>query len=228
MAGVSVDYYTKLEQGRSTHPSPAVVSALADALQLNDVERRYLRALTALAPVAPADEDRTALAHAEQVLRAVGTQLCHPVMTHLLTADLTITGLDPQSTSVMFPAGRLATNPGADLSLLSYIFHDPVSRQVYVDWASKAREVVGLAHLCLATTAPTPDMLSTLTHLWRTSSALRHLWSHYDPHDKGDGTWRLRIPGEGIVRCAYATIQTAPCRDISLVVYSRSNSDATA
>src|ERR1700757_794428 len=49
LAGVSIDYYTRLERGRETRPSPAVVNALARALLLDAEEHEYLRSLAAQA-----------------------------------------------------------------------------------------------------------------------------------------------------------------------------------
>jgi hypothetical protein len=46
---VSIDYYTRLERGRETRPSPAVVDALARALHLDDDEHEYLKSLAAQA-----------------------------------------------------------------------------------------------------------------------------------------------------------------------------------
>src|SRR6516225_9810729 len=57
LAGVSNDYYTRLERGKETRPSPAVIDALARALRLTDEEHEFLRALAAQAarraPVPP-------------------------------------------------------------------------------------------------------------------------------------------------------------------------------
>jgi transcriptional regulator with XRE-family HTH domain len=53
LAGVSVDYVVRLEQGRAATPSPSVVAALARALQLTDAERDHLYRLARLAPPAP-------------------------------------------------------------------------------------------------------------------------------------------------------------------------------
>jgi transcriptional regulator with XRE-family HTH domain len=47
LAGVSIDYYTKLERGRERHPSGAVLDALAGVLRLNGPEREHLAALAA-------------------------------------------------------------------------------------------------------------------------------------------------------------------------------------
>ena len=48
LAGVSIDYLVRLEQGRDTKPSAAVLSALSDALQLNEDEHRHLAMLAAI------------------------------------------------------------------------------------------------------------------------------------------------------------------------------------
>lgn len=45
LAGVSIDYYTRMERGKETRPSPAVVDALARALRLDDAEHQHLRDL---------------------------------------------------------------------------------------------------------------------------------------------------------------------------------------
>src|SRR6187455_2571316 len=51
LAGMSVDYYVRLEQGRDLTPSPSVLDALARALRLDDVEREHLYSL--VRPTAP-------------------------------------------------------------------------------------------------------------------------------------------------------------------------------
>ncbi|MEU0152000.1 helix-turn-helix transcriptional regulator [Micromonospora fulviviridis] len=53
LAGISVDYLTRLEQGRAAHPSAQVVAALARALRLSGAERAHLHRLAGLAPPAP-------------------------------------------------------------------------------------------------------------------------------------------------------------------------------
>ncbi|WP_030179809.1 helix-turn-helix transcriptional regulator [Streptomyces sp. NRRL S-813] len=68
LAGVSIDYYTRLERGKETRPSPAVVDSLARALHLQDDEHEHLRRLAARAartapePQAGTDPDAPDLA----------------------------------------------------------------------------------------------------------------------------------------------------------------------
>jgi len=58
LAGLSVDYVVRLEQGRATHPSGQVVSALGRALQLDDTERDHLHRLAGLLPPGAAEVPR--------------------------------------------------------------------------------------------------------------------------------------------------------------------------
>ena len=75
LAGVSIDYYTRLERGKETRPSPAVVDALARALRLDDEEREFLSALAAQAarraPVPPPPPSRLVRPTVRQLLEAL-------------------------------------------------------------------------------------------------------------------------------------------------------------
>lgn len=53
LAGISPDYYLRLERGRDKNPSPQVLESLARVLQLDDIERTYLLGLSAARPRAP-------------------------------------------------------------------------------------------------------------------------------------------------------------------------------
>lgn len=220
-AGVSLDYYTKLEQGRAAHPSPPVLESLAEVLQLDSLNRRYLHALASPEPAVHFEADPEAAAEAEAILRSLGTQVREPVMLHLLTHDLVMRSLDSSTLAVLFPDDQGSRAANSDISLLDYVFAEPISRSVYVDWSAKAREVVGLVHLSLATREPTTELLSTLASLWDSISAFRHLWSLYEPHEKGHGKWRLRLPEEGVVTCEFSTFRTPGCATVSLVIYRR-------
>src|SRR6202042_2302384 len=75
LAGMSIDYYTRLERGKEARPSPAVVDALARALKLGHDEHEHLRALAAraarYAPSPPASPGRTVRPQLKLVLEAL-------------------------------------------------------------------------------------------------------------------------------------------------------------
>jgi transcriptional regulator with XRE-family HTH domain len=73
LAGISADYYLRLERGRDKNPSPQVLEALARVLQLDDVERRYLLGLAAPRPRArPRRRPEHVPARLHHLLAAVG------------------------------------------------------------------------------------------------------------------------------------------------------------
>jgi len=74
LAGISVDYLTRLEQGRASHPSAQVVAALARALRLSGAERAHLHRLAGLAPPGPHTMPTEITANVQRLLdRLAGT-----------------------------------------------------------------------------------------------------------------------------------------------------------
>ena len=137
-AGISVEYLTRIEQGRHRNPSPAVVSAIADALSLDPSERDHLRYLAKI----------TGGACAGRVLAAPPNRLVRPTVLETLRL------LEP---GIAFLTNRLgdvlAYTSGFDLvmrgigllesetpNLTRYVFTDPRARTFFADWDQVADE----------------------------------------------------------------------------------------
>src|SRR5690242_16983407 len=135
LAGVSIDYLVRLEQGRDTRPSASVIAALADALRLDDEQRRQLYTLATIsqsAELCPA---------ARPLTREVA-----PTVTALLK------GLDPTPAFVVGPSndvlgwndawahlvGPLGMLDDASPNLARHVFLHPLARTVYADWTNAA------------------------------------------------------------------------------------------
>ena len=131
LAGLSTDYYTRLEKGNLRGASDGVLEAIARALQLDDAEHAHLFDLARAAATAPGN--RAAVPRAEQV---------RPSIQHLL---------DSMTTSAAFvtngrldvvavnPLGRRCHSPLLDAparpaNLARFCFLDPRSREFYPDW----------------------------------------------------------------------------------------------
>ncbi|MEO3784615.1 helix-turn-helix transcriptional regulator [Actinocorallia sp. B10E7] len=139
LAGISVEYLTRLEQGRDRHPSPQVLGALADALRLNHDERLYLRfaaknssgeaflACSATAP--PAVEPRPTLLAVLENLEPV------PALLHNRLGD--VLAHTPAFGRLAGPIGLL-DEPRPNL--LRFVFTDPRAREAYPEWDVVARE----------------------------------------------------------------------------------------
>jgi transcriptional regulator with XRE-family HTH domain len=143
LAGVSVSYYTRLEQGQSQSASPEVLDALAKALRLDESERQYLHDLARTSgkhgkAKRPAPERVSAptlqlldvMGDAPAIVLGRRTDvLAWNRLGHALFAG----HLDPAAPDL--PRGR------PNMSRL--LFLDPHLRELYADWPSKARAAVG-------------------------------------------------------------------------------------
>jgi transcriptional regulator with XRE-family HTH domain len=139
-AGVSVEYLTRIEQGRDRNPSTAVVNALADALSLDPSERNHLRYLAKITgaecsahirPAPPRREVRPSVLKTLRLLEpgiAIVTNRLGDVLAHTSGYE-----------SVTSGTGLL----DADLpNLTRYVFTDPRARTFFTDWDDIADEQV--------------------------------------------------------------------------------------
>ncbi|MFJ6899500.1 helix-turn-helix domain-containing protein [Streptomyces hokutonensis] len=137
-AGISVEYLTRIEQGRDRNPSPAVVNALADALSLDAAEREHLRYLTKITggacpshrrPAPPSREVRPTVLATLQLLEpapAFVTNRLGDVLAHTTGFELVMRG-----------SGLLETR---EPNLTRYVFTDPRARTFFPDWDQVADE----------------------------------------------------------------------------------------
>jgi transcriptional regulator with XRE-family HTH domain len=170
LAGVSVDYYTRLEQGRDDHPSLSIVRAIANALGLGAAERSHLFLLAGIAePQNYASETRSSVTTLLDTLMPAPAYVVTPVGDFVAWNDATsILWIDP------------ATLPPAHRNLARMTFLDPRMRELWVDWESIARETVAYLR---ATTARYLDdtRLTSLVAELRTHSPEFVTW--WDEHN---------------------------------------------
>lgn len=216
IAGVSVDYLTRLEQGRDRHPSAQVLGALAEALQLSAAERVLLRNLAKTTggdfycpsiELPPASEVRpTVLALLNRLEPAPA------VLVNRLGYVLAwTTGYE----LLAEPLGLLA---GDAPNLVRYHFTDPRARATYPDWNVVADTLV--ANLKLDS-GPGDDHLAALadelTVLAGAAFATR--WTAPASAGSRAGVDRVVHPEAGELRLAYETLDLADGEHQRLVVY---------
>ncbi|WP_133914867.1 helix-turn-helix domain-containing protein [Streptomyces sp. NBC_00582] len=137
-AGISVEYLTRLEQGRDRNPSPAVVNALADGLSLAPSEREHLRYLAKITGGAcpshtrPAPPPREVRAPVLDTLRLLEPGIA--VVTNRLGDLLARTG---GFETLAEGTGLL---DGDAPNLTRYVFTDPRARAFFADWDAVADE----------------------------------------------------------------------------------------
>ncbi|MEU3778034.1 helix-turn-helix transcriptional regulator [Streptomyces sp. NPDC032472] len=139
-AGISVEYLTRLEQGRDRNPSSAVVNALADGLSLGPAERNHLRYLAKITGGActgharPAPPSRAVRPGVLDTLR-----LLEPGIAAVVNRLGDVLAHTASYRSVMGAAGLFDTDAEVP-NLTRYVFTDPRARTFFADWDGVADE----------------------------------------------------------------------------------------
>jgi transcriptional regulator with XRE-family HTH domain len=185
LAGISVEYYVRLEQGRARGPSPEVLDALARTLRLDDVERGHLHDLAAARPARPPSARR---ARPELVqLLAKMDRIPALVVDHRLD----VLAWNALSAQLFFD---FETGPR---NLARFCLLDPASRAVFPDWPDVARATVGQLRLVAARYATDQGLATLIGELTLRSETFRTLWSGRVVQQRTHGRKRFRHPVAG-------------------------------
>ena len=139
LAGVSVDYYVRLEQGRDLTPSESVLDALARALRLDDTEREHLNALARPPRIPFATPDGGATTEVRRSVQMLMDGLDQPAFVLGRRMDILATNRMARALLTDFDA-----RPPRERNHARWIFLDPATRELYVDWPVVARDNVAI------------------------------------------------------------------------------------
>jgi transcriptional regulator with XRE-family HTH domain len=208
LAGVSVDYYTRLEQGRERNPSAQVLDALAHALDLDVHERRYAYGLAHIAWVPE-------LAEAAQPVDATLTRLMDG------WPDAACFVLDPLLDIVA--ANQLATalfRPfTATRNLVEMVFLDPEGRRFYADWERASAGCVANLRATSGLYADTVRRQELLDRLTTGSEDFAERWAAHEVEQKTHDEKVLRHPDVGEFTITFDAFEVAVMPGYQLVVY---------
>jgi transcriptional regulator with XRE-family HTH domain len=208
LAGVSVDYYVRLEQGRAAHPSAEVLDALATALQLDDVERAHLHQLAT-----PSRRRR----------RTSAPERVAPGLERLLAQLDTVPAFVLGRRMDVLARNQLAAallGHHAERNLARTMFLDPSCRELYADWERHARETVGYLRHCAARDPDDPEMAALVGELSVKSEHFARWWADHLVREKTSGTKRFRHPVVGELTIAFDTLTTPGVPDQALITYT--------
>jgi transcriptional regulator with XRE-family HTH domain len=202
LAGVSVDYLIRLEQGRDTRPSASVIAALAEALRLDDDERGQLAMLAMVShgsELCPA-----ARPLARQVAPTVTALLerLSPTPAFVVGPSNDVLAWNDAWENLVGPLGMLG---GEIPNLARHVFLHPRARAVYPDWEAAADEQV--SHLRAASARwGDDDRFTVLLDELRTAPDFVARWSTFGTIEKRRGMKRIVHPGLGGLRFNYEVL----------------------
>ncbi len=215
LAGVSVDYYTRLERGNLAGASETVLDALARALQLDEAERAHLYDLArASQPSAPR--------------RRSAKQSVRPSVQWMLDS---ITGsaaiaengrLDALATNQLGRAfhAHLFDGSGRPVNFARFVFLDPRAKEFFADWERAAKDVAALLRLEAGRT-PFDRALSDLVgELSTRSEEFRGLWATHNVRLHTKGEKRFNHPVVGELELSYNRIELPADPGLTIVAYT--------
>ena len=216
LAGVSVDYYTRLEQGRSRSASPEVLDALAAALQLNDAERQHLHHLAKPKPTRRKRRSRPqSVDPATLRLLELLDQVCSPAF--VLGRRLDVLAHNRLAGALITEFREL---PAPQRNQARFVFFEPHARELYVNWSEVAADTVAMLRLD-AGRYPEDEKLSALVgELSIRSQEFRTWWSKHEVERRTTGTKAYHHPLVGDLTVGYQALNPAGDPDQVLFVYT--------
>ncbi|TDP91853.1 helix-turn-helix transcriptional regulator [Labedaea rhizosphaerae] len=218
LAGVSVDYYVRLEQGRTNNVSREVLDAVARALRLDPTEREHLHRLAhpQRTPVRP-QQVRPAVQHLLDALDRVPA--------FVLGRNMTVLAWNEPARLVV---ADFAVLPAKERNMARQAFLAPQARELYVDWPQVARETVAYLRMSSGQRPDDAELAELVADLSAGSEEFRRLWASHDVKDKAHGTKRLRHPLVGEFTVEYETLPLPGDPDQVIVTYTAPPGSAAA
>ncbi|MFI7641679.1 helix-turn-helix transcriptional regulator [Nonomuraea sp. NPDC049400] len=215
LAGVSVEYYTRLERGNLGGVSDSVLDALAQALRLDDIERDHLYALARAANARPARARRRPAGAAVRasVLRII--EGLHDQPAYVRNNRMDILAANPLARALHCEC--FEQEPA---NTCRFVFLDPRAARLYPDWERVARDGVGVLRVEAAKNPYDRELSNLIGELSTRSDAFRTLWGAHDVHVFTEGTKRFHHPVVGEMELTHESLDLPGDDGLSITVYS--------
>jgi transcriptional regulator with XRE-family HTH domain len=217
LAGVSLDYYTRLERGNIRGASDSVLDAIARALQLNDPEREYLFDLARTAPAAATARNRRPTPQAVRTsVQRVLDNMTVPAIVYNAMQDLVAANLMGRA----LYAPHFERRDDGTPNIARFVFLDPRARDFYVDWPLARRLVAAMMRLEAGRDPLNEELTALIGELSTLSPQFREDWAGHDVHEHRTGVKSFRHPEVGVVEVAFDVFEMPGEAGLQIVTYS--------
>ncbi|MBF6351265.1 MULTISPECIES: helix-turn-helix transcriptional regulator [Nocardia] len=209
LAGVSADYYVRLEQGRDKHPSEQVVTALARVFSLDEEGAAHLRELArpaATRPRTPRRPERVS----PGLLRLLDAWSHTPAL--VLGRHLDVLAANPLAAAV-----NACSVPG--VNQVRMVFLDPRAREVFPNWSRIAADTVASLRATAGTDLDDPRLTELVGELSLKSDEFRRLWARHDVRAKTSGVKQFHNEMVGELTLAYESFAVSGAQGQLLIAY---------
>ncbi len=218
LAGIGVDWYIRLEQGRTVSPSVTTIDALARALRLGKAEHAHLRALASQTLASNADRRAFSRESVPEVIRRLVEVLNHPAYVTGRRWDVLAWNA---AADEIFAFSRLAEQ---DRNTLISVLTNPHTRSLFGSaWGDEAKRMVAQFRATHDLWAGDPAFIELLERLRLGCPEFEAWWETHDIGSVVAGRKRLSHPKKGSLRFEYATFQANDDPALKLVIYTPIN-----
>ena len=226
LAGVSVEYYTKLERGAISGASPEVLHAIAKALQLDDAERAHLFDLAhAASPVARPPRKRsskswTPHASLQWMLDAVtaGPAFVRNGRMDLVAANALARAFYKDTYDM----------PGQPPNIARFTFLDERAYEFYPDWDAFAEVTVSILRTEAGRDPHNKELHDLIGELSTRSDEFRRLWGAHNVRHHGTGFKTFHHPVVGEITLAYEGMELEAEPGLTLTIYTAEPASSSA
>lgn len=224
LAGVSVDYYTRLEQGRSRSASPQVLDALADALQFDEVERAHLLTIAGPTPRRRRRPPKRQRLHsATRGLLDTFGAAGRPAF--VLGRRLDVVGQNELARRLVVDFAAL---PVEERNHARFVFLEPHARELYTDWDEVAADTAAMLRVDAGQYPDDPELGRLVGELSIRSPEFARFWARHRVHRRSTGTKSYHHPLVGDLTVTYQALTPGDDPDQTLIIYDTEPGSASA
>ncbi|MEP7765927.1 helix-turn-helix transcriptional regulator [Sanguibacter sp. 25GB23B1] len=220
LAGVSSEYYARLERGNLSGASDAVLDAIAAALRLDEAEQLHLRNLAHAAnqsvrrrrTPAPRTPVQASL---QRLLDAMTT-----VPAYVRDSRMDVVADNALARELLSPIYRFARHTGTAPNSARFAFLDPSGRDYYPDWEQVTHDCVAALHAAAGHNPYDKPLSDLVGELSTRSETFRTLWATHDVRLHRTGIKRLRHPEVGVLALEYDVMELVQPTGLVFIAYS--------
>lgn len=201
LAGISVTWYTWLEQGREISVSEQVLHSLARTLRLNEQEVCHIFDLAGMRVPAKVVDGKTTTAAMRRLVEALD-----PNPAYVLSPSWDILAWNRAEEGLL---GELLRRPLADRNLIKMIFVESAMRRLMLDWSAQAKSIVDQYRACVGlagTESHSARSAVLVAELKASSAEFRAMWEQHDVAGFASARWQFDHPRLGLLTLDYVKV----------------------
>ncbi len=224
LAGVSIDYYVRMERGNLAGASDAVLDGIASALQLDEAERAHLFDLARAAQPAPPRHRRAKTSGVTDVIQQILDAITEaPAWVRNARHD-------------MLAANRLAralyapvlADPRRPANNARFTYLDPAAREFFADWERAADDIAAMRRSEAGSNPHDKQLVELIGELATRSEEFRTRWAAHNVRFHRTGHKRLHHPVVGTLDLDYEAMEFPAHPGLTLLTYSAAAGTPTA